>query len=117
MTRHFEHLAKFVSVFGNDNEHEVHTDSDDNHMLIRRMLIKCADVSNPARPYRFCAEWAERYVDIWIFAQICSHSLINSHFFLAFSILFFSFFICQTTELPKNILHKQMKKNVLVYQL
>lgn len=60
MTRHFEHLAKFVSVFGTENEHEVHTDSDDNHMLIRRMLIKCADVSNPARPFRFCAEWAER---------------------------------------------------------
>lgn len=60
MTRHFEHLAKFVSVFGNENEAEVHTDSDDNHMLIRRMLIKCADVSNPARPFRFCAEWAER---------------------------------------------------------
>lgn len=63
MTRHFEHLAKFVSVFGNENEHEVHTDSDDNHMLIRRMLIKCADVSNPARPFRFCAEWAERIAE------------------------------------------------------
>lgn len=60
MTRHFEHLAKFVSVFGTENEHDVHTDSDDNHMLIRRMLIKCADVSNPARPFRFCSEWAER---------------------------------------------------------
>lgn len=60
MTRHFEHLAKFVSVFGTENEHEVHTDSDDNHMLIRRMLIKTADVSNPARPFRFCSEWAER---------------------------------------------------------
>ncbi|XP_055309004.1 high affinity cAMP-specific and IBMX-insensitive 3',5'-cyclic phosphodiesterase 8 [Sitodiplosis mosellana] len=63
MTRHFEHLAKFVSVFGTENEHEVHTDSDDNHMLIRRMLIKCADVSNPARPFRFCAEWAERIAE------------------------------------------------------
>lgn len=59
MTRHFEHLAKFVSVF-NENDDEIHTDSDDNHMLIRRMLIKCADVSNPARPFRFCEEWAKR---------------------------------------------------------
>lgn len=63
MTRHFEHLAKFVSVFGNENDTEVHTDSDDNHMLIRRMLIKCADVSNPARPFSFCVEWAGRQVN------------------------------------------------------
>lgn len=62
MTRHFEHLAKFVSVFGTDTEQEVHTDTEDNHMLIRRMLIKCADVSNPARPFGFCVEWAGRFV-------------------------------------------------------
>lgn len=24
------------------------------------MLIKCADVSNPARPFIFCVEWAHR---------------------------------------------------------
>lgn len=60
MTRHFEHLAKFVSVFGNDCDTEVHTDTDENHMLIRRMLIKCADVSNPARPFGYCIEWAGR---------------------------------------------------------
>lgn len=60
MTRHFEHLAKFVSVFGTDCDNEVHTDADENHMLIRRMLIKCADVSNPARPFGYCVEWAGR---------------------------------------------------------
>lgn len=60
MTRHFEHLAKFVSVFGNECDNDVHTDTDENHMLIRRMLIKCADVSNPARPFGLCIEWAGR---------------------------------------------------------
>lgn len=60
MTKHFEHLAKFVSVFGNENENEIHVDCDDNHMLIRRMLIKCADVSNPSRPFSYCVEWAGR---------------------------------------------------------
>lgn len=73
MTRHFEHLAKFVSVFGNECETEVHTDTDENHMLIRRMLIKCADVSNPARPFGYCVEWAGRWVhciDAWMFTQI-----------------------------------------------
>lgn len=109
MTRHFEHLAKFVSVFGNENEHEVHTDSDDNHMLIRRMLIKCADVSNPARPFRFCAEWAERYVDIsGSFHKFAHHPFVTFNF---------HFLIFVRTELPKNILHKQMKKNVWVCQL
>lgn len=61
MTRHFEHLAKFVSVFGNEVEGAKDVPNDeDNQMLIRRMLIKCADVSNPTRPLRFCVEWARR---------------------------------------------------------
>lgn len=60
MTRHFEHLAKFVSVFGNDVENKDVPNDEDNQMLIRRMLIKCADVSNPTRPMKFCVEWARR---------------------------------------------------------
>ena len=32
----------------------------ENRTLIKRMLIKCADVSNPARPVRLCVEWANR---------------------------------------------------------
>lgn len=62
MTRHFEHLAKFVSVFGNDVESKDVPNDEDNQMLIRRMLIKCADVSNPTRPLKFCVEWARRFV-------------------------------------------------------
>lgn len=60
MTRHFEHLAKFVSVFGNDVENKDVPNDEDNQMLIRRMLIKCSDVSNPTRPLKFCVEWARR---------------------------------------------------------
>lgn len=36
---------------------------DDNQILIRRMLIKCADVSNPARPLPYCMEWARRIAE------------------------------------------------------
>ncbi|XP_055629005.1 high affinity cAMP-specific and IBMX-insensitive 3',5'-cyclic phosphodiesterase 8 [Toxorhynchites rutilus septentrionalis] len=64
MTRHFEHLAKFVSVFGTEvDAKEATHDNDDNQILVRRMLIKCADVSNPTRPLKFCVEWARRIAE------------------------------------------------------
>ncbi|XP_016977048.2 high affinity cAMP-specific and IBMX-insensitive 3',5'-cyclic phosphodiesterase 8 isoform X1 [Drosophila rhopaloa] len=64
MTRHFEHLAKFVSVFGGEEprEHNCQTD-EETSILMRRMLIKVADVSNPARPMQFCIEWARRIAE------------------------------------------------------
>lgn len=63
MTRHFEHLAKFVSVFGADVERDIIQPEDENQILIRRMLIKVADVSNPARPLVQCIEWARRIAE------------------------------------------------------
>ncbi len=105
MTKHFEHLAKFIQNFNavggaagisgalaDDCETllelentESEADSQDtlgggagagagtaaeganagdltpeNIVLIKRMLIKCADVSNPARPLKLCQTWAER---------------------------------------------------------
>ncbi|XP_039148350.1 high affinity cAMP-specific and IBMX-insensitive 3',5'-cyclic phosphodiesterase 8 isoform X1 [Drosophila simulans] len=64
MTRHFEHLAKFVSVFGGEEprDHNPQTD-EETSILMRRMLIKVADVSNPARPMQFCIEWARRIAE------------------------------------------------------
>ncbi|XP_041448752.1 high affinity cAMP-specific and IBMX-insensitive 3',5'-cyclic phosphodiesterase 8 isoform X5 [Drosophila obscura] len=64
MTRHFEHLAKFVSVFGGEEPREHNPQSDEETaILMRRMLIKVADVSNPARPMQFCIEWARRIAE------------------------------------------------------
>lgn len=103
MTKHFEHLTKFVNVFQtmarSDSEmllqmEEIETGSEcafvatgtnssgnqldsssqtasvtiannpvptpEEIVLIKRMLIKCADVSNPARPLKLCQTWAER---------------------------------------------------------
>ena len=37
--------------------------------VIKRMLIKCADVSNPARPRDTCKIWAERIAEEY-FAQV-----------------------------------------------
>ena len=35
----------------------------ENVILIKRMLIKCADISNPARPKRLCVDWAKRIAE------------------------------------------------------
>ena len=42
----------------------------ENIVLVKRILIKCADVSNPARPLNACREWAYRIAEEYI-AQVC----------------------------------------------
>ncbi|XP_058982791.1 high affinity cAMP-specific and IBMX-insensitive 3',5'-cyclic phosphodiesterase 8 [Musca domestica] len=64
MTRHFEHLAKFVSVFGTEMEpRDIVQSEEESSVLMRRMLIKVADVSNPARPMICCIEWSRRIAE------------------------------------------------------
>lgn len=79
MTKHFEHISKFVNVFTKSVTQEEETfepenlgpESPDlaamatpeNIVLVKRMLIKCADVSNPARPLHLCKEWANRIAE------------------------------------------------------
>nr|XP_026490797.1 high affinity cAMP-specific and IBMX-insensitive 3',5'-cyclic phosphodiesterase 8 isoform X2 [Vanessa tameamea] len=78
MTKHFEHLAKFVNVFyaksNGSKEDNMNTDeplsldttaltSPENVVLIKRMMIKCADVSNASRPQKFAFEWARRIAE------------------------------------------------------
>ncbi|XP_060013850.1 high affinity cAMP-specific and IBMX-insensitive 3',5'-cyclic phosphodiesterase 8A isoform X6 [Lagenorhynchus albirostris] len=74
MTKHFEHVNKFVNSINKPLaalEEDGETDKNqeaiitmlrtpDNRSLIKRMLIKCADVSNPCRPLEQCIEWAAR---------------------------------------------------------
>ncbi|XP_063905882.1 high affinity cAMP-specific and IBMX-insensitive 3',5'-cyclic phosphodiesterase 8 isoform X2 [Zophobas morio] len=71
MTKHFEHLAKFVNVFCTKSSSDLEVDvqeypqlnSPENITLIKRMMIKCSDVSNPTRPLRLCIEWARRIAE------------------------------------------------------
>uniref|UniRef100_A0ABM5EX21 Phosphodiesterase n=2 Tax=Pogona vitticeps TaxID=103695 RepID=A0ABM5EX21_9SAUR len=82
MTKHFEHVNKFVNSINKplaaleenggsngdgDSMKNVLT-SPENRILIKRMLIKCADVSNPCRPLDQCIEWAGRISEEY-FAQ------------------------------------------------
>ncbi|XP_042796841.1 high affinity cAMP-specific and IBMX-insensitive 3',5'-cyclic phosphodiesterase 8A isoform X2 [Panthera leo] len=74
MTKHFEHVNKFVNSINkplaaleeneetNKDEEAINTmlRTPENRTLIKRMLIKCADVSNPCRPLEQCIEWAAR---------------------------------------------------------
>ncbi|KAM4709249.1 high affinity cAMP-specific and IBMX-insensitive 3',5'-cyclic phosphodiesterase 8B isoform 7-T7 [Discoglossus pictus] len=78
MTKHFEHVNKFVNSInkpiaaeseGSDCECSTSVrNSPENRILIKRMMIKCADVANPCRPLDLCIEWAGRISEEY-FAQ------------------------------------------------
>uniref|UniRef100_A0A8C3JB57 Phosphodiesterase n=1 Tax=Calidris pygmaea TaxID=425635 RepID=A0A8C3JB57_9CHAR len=75
MTKHFEHVNKFVNSInkpmsdGSDCECTANVKNfPDNQTLIKRMMIKCADVANPCRPLELCIEWAGRISEEY-FAQ------------------------------------------------
>ncbi|KYO48552.1 hypothetical protein Y1Q_0003978 [Alligator mississippiensis] len=83
MTKHFEHVNKFVNSINKSmaseetNSNSEGSDCDctanvknfpDNQTLIKRMMIKCADVANPCRPLELCIEWAGRISEEY-FAQ------------------------------------------------
>lgn len=104
MTKHFEHLTKFVNVFNKslalDSDTVSGSASDagakgvreakgkaatttsgaassastsrirssslaspENVVLVKRILIKCADVSNPTRPLHLCIAWGQRIAE------------------------------------------------------
>uniref|UniRef100_A0A8C7NFH6 Phosphodiesterase n=1 Tax=Oncorhynchus mykiss TaxID=8022 RepID=A0A8C7NFH6_ONCMY len=64
MTRHFEHVNKFANSINKPmaaiEESTSIRNSPENRLLIKRMMIKCADVANPCRPLELCIEWAGR---------------------------------------------------------
>uniref|UniRef100_A0A4W3JRP6 Phosphodiesterase n=1 Tax=Callorhinchus milii TaxID=7868 RepID=A0A4W3JRP6_CALMI len=80
MTKHFEHVNKFVNSINkplaaleenlpDKSLHQISIlTSPETRILIKRMLIKCADISNPCRPLELCIEWAGRISEEY-FAQ------------------------------------------------
>uniref|UniRef100_A0A8I5ZLP7 Phosphodiesterase n=1 Tax=Rattus norvegicus TaxID=10116 RepID=A0A8I5ZLP7_RAT len=75
MTKHFEHVNKFINSINKPlkaQKNEVQETgrslediramvrTPESRTLIKRMMIKCADVSNPCRPLEHCIEWAAR---------------------------------------------------------
>ncbi|KAM8779149.1 LOW QUALITY PROTEIN: high affinity cAMP-specific and IBMX-insensitive 3',5'-cyclic phosphodiesterase 8B [Rhynchonycteris naso] len=78
MIKHFEHVNKFVNSInkpmtteteGSDCEcSPTGKNFPENQILIKRMMIKCADVANPCRPLDLCIELARRISEEY-FAQ------------------------------------------------
>ncbi|XP_076376029.1 phosphodiesterase 8 isoform X3 [Megalopta genalis] len=73
MTKHFEHLARFMNLCSlkAGDPADGYVDAVDmtavlqpeNVALVKRMMIKCADVSNPTRPMKDCVEWTRRIAE------------------------------------------------------
>ncbi|XP_076276549.1 phosphodiesterase 8, partial [Lasioglossum baleicum] len=73
MTKHFEHLARFMNLCSLKvgDQANGYVDSVDmtvvlqpeNVALVKRMMVKCADVSNPTRPMKSCIEWTRRIAE------------------------------------------------------
>uniref|UniRef100_A0A673BLP0 Phosphodiesterase n=1 Tax=Sphaeramia orbicularis TaxID=375764 RepID=A0A673BLP0_9TELE len=62
-------ISSFLQSVNSDCEGQANIrNSPENRLLIKRMLIKCADVSNPCRPLELCIEWAGRISEEY-FAQ------------------------------------------------
>lgn len=54
------------------------TTNTDEVNLVKRMMIKCADVSNPTRPLKMCVEWARRIAEEY-FTQVLISKFLNIH--------------------------------------
>lgn len=93
MTKHFEHLSKFVNMATKqpalkDDADDASLDGErespdfmafgtpDNVIVIKRMLIKCADISNPVRPLHLCIDWAHRIANEY-FSQTEEEKKLN----------------------------------------
>lgn len=80
MSKHFIHVNKFAAVFGRKEEEGspemggLTVDAGEHNAIMKRMMIKCADVSNPARPLEVCKIWAERIAEEY-FAQVSSRTV------------------------------------------
>ncbi|KAL5481536.1 hypothetical protein EMCRGX_G021720 [Ephydatia muelleri] len=73
MAKHFEHLAKFKNSIAAVEETGSSTsltskENRESRMLMKRILVKCADISNPCRQRRLCKIWAQRIANEY-FAQ------------------------------------------------
>ncbi|RXG69901.1 High affinity cAMP-specific and IBMX-insensitive 3',5'-cyclic phosphodiesterase 8A [Armadillidium vulgare] len=84
MAKHFEHVNKFINMLDkcvtkidDDSDQLVRSvlfsqdtieptvdltlvNTSENIEIIKRMMIKCADINNPLRPIHLCVEWANR---------------------------------------------------------
>ena len=63
------HCCTFAGVVGATLSLAEIRECPDRVNVVKRMLIKCADVSNPARPLHICKVWAHRIAEEY-FTQV-----------------------------------------------
>lgn len=56
-------FTQYFLIFQLDETDYATSKAPDENQLVKRMMIKCADVSNPTRPLRVCVEWARRIAE------------------------------------------------------
>ena len=106
MNKHFEHLNKFVNKFcvtDADKDSNEATKINENKLLIKRILIKCADVSNPCRPLDIYKEWVDRIAAEY-FEQVIIH------------LIFILFRIYELNKIILININRPMKRKLKVYQ-
>jgi high affinity cAMP-specific and IBMX-insensitive 3',5'-cyclic phosphodiesterase 8 len=71
----------------------------ENVVLVKRMMIKCADVSNPVRPLHLCKEWGYRIAEEYFRQVITSIFPVSvPPIFVCSSLMSFFLFLVQTEE-------------------
>ena len=60
MTRHFEIQNQFSTTFAAPPSGEM---KEDDHLTMLRLVMKMADVSNPAKPVKVAVKWTERVIE------------------------------------------------------
>ncbi|CAD7703794.1 unnamed protein product [Ostreobium quekettii] len=68
MIKHNELLARFSRFFTLYDKDLDKWESDDARSALRQMLLHCADISNPARPWKLASQWSHRIMEE-LFAQ------------------------------------------------
>lgn len=65
MSQHFEHLTKFNTLLNSEEAAlgsavSLTKEEQETRQVMKRIIVKCADISNPLRPMHLCREWAWR---------------------------------------------------------
>lgn len=65
MSQHFEHLTKFSALVTSEDVEQgssisLSKEDQEARQVMKRIIVKCADISNPLRPMHLCREWAGR---------------------------------------------------------
>ena len=91
ITRQVDLITSFHSLNDRKSFDEILADSEDRQFVLQ-IILKCADINNPCRPWAISRIWSQRWVLVFSLWFFCLNSLafLNHHFFL---LVLFDWFI------------------------